>query len=81
MTYLIVPQKISERNTQFWPFPIWSLAKLYFPLIIIFSQMKAVLQVILMWNYLVKILCRWNNIIKNGYNSIKLDVRAITVDK
>ena len=64
MTSLIVPQKNSERNTQFWPFPIWSLSKLYFHLIIIFLQMKAVLQVILMWNYLVKILCRWDNIIK-----------------
>ena len=30
---------------------------------------------------MIKILRRWNNIIRIGHNSIKLDVRAITVEK
>ena len=40
-------------------------SKILTALIITFLQIKAVLQAILMWNCLVKILCRWNNIIKN----------------
>ena len=83
MTYLIVPRKISDGKTQFWPIPIlYGRHRNYiFLLIFTFLSIKSVLQIILMYNYWVKILCRRNNITKNGYNTIKLDVRVITVDK
>ena len=69
MTYLIVSQKNSDRNIQCWPIPIWPPSKLYFSVNNLFFQIKVVLQVILMWNYLAKILCRLKNIItKNRYN-------------
>ena len=80
MTSMIVPQKISGRNIQFWPIPIWPPSKLYCLVINHIFQIKTFLQVILMWYYLSKILRRWKNIVKNGYNSIKLDVRVITVE-
>ena len=57
MTYLIVNPKISDRHTQLCQIK-------YFQLKITCLQITGdVLQVILMFNYSVKILCRWTNII------------------
>ena len=64
MTYLIVPKKIRTGIQNFSQFQYGRHRNYIFQLIITFLQRKSVLQVILMWTTLVKIICRWNNIIK-----------------